>query len=48
MRSRLTAETISGFVEEGRIKKMTLVDGGWVDDIRMGILKEEYWEKRSS
>jgi RimJ/RimL family protein N-acetyltransferase len=48
VRCRLTAETISGFVQEGRIKKMTYVDGGWVDDIRLGILEEEYWEKRSS
>jgi RimJ/RimL family protein N-acetyltransferase len=38
----------SGFVEEGRKRKAIYTDGGWSDDVRMGILEEEYWAKRSN
>ncbi|KAA1469807.1 acyl-CoA N-acyltransferase [Dentipellis sp. KUC8613] len=33
----------SGFVEEGRKRKGTFVQGKWEDLILMGILDEEYW-----
>ncbi|KAG6918326.1 hypothetical protein DXG01_015184 [Tephrocybe rancida] len=31
-----------GFVEEGRIRKLVWIDGGWRDRIHMGILDEEW------
>jgi RimJ/RimL family protein N-acetyltransferase len=45
---RLMVITISGFVEEGRKRKAIYTDGGWSDDVRMGILEEEYWAERSN
>jgi len=33
-----------GFVEEGRIRKSKWIDGGWQDDICMGILEDEWAE----
>ncbi|KAA1471815.1 acyl-CoA N-acyltransferase [Dentipellis sp. KUC8613] len=34
-----------GFVEEGRKRKGTFVQGKWEDLILLGILDEEYWAK---
>ncbi|KAF8156987.1 acyl-CoA N-acyltransferase [Crassisporium funariophilum] len=36
-----------GFVEEGRRRKERWVDGGWRDTIQMGILAEEWAERKS-
>ncbi|EJU01270.1 acyl-CoA N-acyltransferase [Dacryopinax primogenitus] len=35
-----------GFVHEGVTRKAFWVDGGWVDEIRMGMLEEEYWTRK--
>ncbi|TFY61035.1 hypothetical protein EVG20_g7207 [Dentipellis fragilis] len=32
-----------GFIEEGRKRKSTFIQGKWEDFISMGILDEEYW-----
>lgn len=32
----------SGFVEEGRHRKIVWIDGGWRDTIFMGILEDEW------
>jgi len=32
----------AGFVEEGRLRGAIARDGGWWDEIQMGILREEW------
>ncbi|KAA1467388.1 acyl-CoA N-acyltransferase [Dentipellis sp. KUC8613] len=35
-----------GFIEEGRKRKSTFIQGKWEDFILMGILDEEYWARQ--
>jgi len=35
-----------GFVQEAVQKKAIWSDGRWVDDVMMGIVDEEYWERK--
>jgi len=37
-----------GFVYEGATRKAWWTDGGWVDEVLMGILDEEYWERKKT
>jgi len=35
-----------GFVHEGVTRKAFWMDGGWIDEFRMGMLEEEYWARK--
>jgi len=35
----------SGFLEEGRKRKVNFINGAWQDSVHMGILEEEWFEK---
>jgi len=35
-----------GFTVEGLRRKAFWLDGGWVDDLIMGMLDEDYWERK--
>jgi RimJ/RimL family protein N-acetyltransferase len=43
----IRAATAAGFVEEGRLRSSVWVDGGWDDDLLLGLLASE-WRSRSS
>jgi RimJ/RimL family protein N-acetyltransferase len=42
----IRAAQAAGFVEEGRLRSSSWVDGGWEDDVLLGLLAEE-WRARS-
>ncbi|KZT52012.1 acyl-CoA N-acyltransferase [Calocera cornea HHB12733] len=35
-----------GFVHEGQKRKTFWLDGGWDDEVIMGILDEDYWKRK--
>ncbi|KZT52017.1 acyl-CoA N-acyltransferase [Calocera cornea HHB12733] len=35
-----------GFVQEGVTRQAFWLDGGWIDEVAMGILEDEFWARR--